>query len=323
MSISIGSHTINARAILAPMSGVTDFPFRRQARRFGADYVISEMVASDALAAGRADMQRKIVRVEGDGLHVVQLAGREAKWMSVGAKIAADEGADIIDINMGCPAKQVTRGASGSALMRDLDHALSLIDATVAATDRPVTLKMRLGWDDQSINAPELALRAQNAGVHMVTVHGRTRCQFYKGEANWHAVRAVKDAVSIPVVINGDIRDALMARSALDQSGADLVMVGRATQGFSWLVGDIDAELRGEVRAVPQSDKLNSLREQLADSISLYGDRTGVRMMRKHFASFLEALESPVSEAVRHGLCREDSPGKVLDALDILESGMV
>ncbi|MEE2566585.1 tRNA dihydrouridine synthase DusB [Hyphobacterium marinum] len=322
MTIQIGPHTIDARAVLAPMSGVTDLPFRRQARRFGAGYVVSEMVASEALAEGREDVLRKTARDEAGGPHIVQLAGREAKWMALGAGIAAGEGADIIDINMGCPAKQVTRGLSGSALMRDLDHAMTLIEAVLGATDRPVTLKMRLGWDDRSINAPELARRAEAAGVQLVTVHGRTRCQFYKGQADWRAVRAVREAISIPLVVNGDITDAQSARTALEQSGADLVMIGRASQGLPWLVGEIDAALKGEVRKTALADKLDGLKAQLADSIALYGDHIGLRMMRKHFASFIDALPGDGVVALKARLCREPDPVTVERALSEIVEDM-
>jgi nifR3 family TIM-barrel protein len=224
--LAVGPIVLPNRVFLAPMSGVTDTPFRRLAARLGAGVVVSEMIASAHLAEGRRDAHR---RVDGEGLrlNVVQLAGCEAHWMAEGARIAQDRGADIIDINMGCPAKHVTGVQSGSALMRDLDHALTLIDAVVGAVTVPVTLKMRLGWDDSTRNAPDLARRAEGAGIRLITVHGRTRCQFYNGTADWAAVRAVKQAVSIPVVVNGDVTDFEAAVEALTQSGADAVVVGR------------------------------------------------------------------------------------------------
>ena len=222
--ISIAGIELPNRAFLAPMSGVTDVPFRKLAHHYGAGLVVSEMVASEAFITGQEEMQLKVMSADFKP-HMVQLAGREAGWMAKAAIVAEANGADIIDINMGCPAKRVTTGYSGSALMRDLDHALTLIDAVVGAVKVPVTLKMRLGWDDNSLNAPELAKRAEDAGVQMITVHGRTRCQFYKGQANWAAVRNVREAINLPLVVNGDIINQTNALDALEKSGADAVMI--------------------------------------------------------------------------------------------------
>lgn len=306
--LKIGEIAVANRVLLAPMSGVTDAPFRRQAAALGAGLVVSEMTASDELVHGRP-MSRLRCEAAGIGPHVVQLAGCEAHWMAEGAKVAEAAGADIIDINMGCPARHVTGGQSGSALMRDLDHALTLIDATIAAVKVPVTLKMRLGWDDRSLNAPELARRAEAAGVQMIAVHGRTRCQFYKGEADWTAVRAVRDAITVPLVVNGDITSFEKAVQALEISGADAVMIGRGAQGQPWLPGQIGRQLEtGKVEAVPDlAEQLSHIRALYDQVCRHYGLRIGLKHARKHLGWALEiAAECSRAPAAKLKRWRQD-----------------
>jgi nifR3 family TIM-barrel protein len=314
---SIGGVAIGGRVLIAPMTGVSDLPFRRAASKLGAAYVATEMVACEMFAAGRADVVRRAAVGEGLPLMVVQLVGREARWLAKGASLAEAAGADIIDINMGCPAKEVTGALSGSALMRDLDHAERLIAAAVSATSRPVTLKMRLGWDDASKNAPELAMRAEAVGVKAITVHGRTRQQFYSGTADWGAVAAVKAATKLPVIVNGDVTDAASAREALLQSGADAVMIGRGAYGRPWIAASIESVLQNGGHCVEPGleQRLGIVLDHLADSISFYGDAMGLKIFRKHLGWYIENAPWPVSaqsrRAAKAELCRLTDPRQV------------
>ena len=319
MSIAVGDIEIENRVFLAPMSGVTDAPYRRLAARAGAGLVVTEMVASADLVKERHDV---VMRARGgDGItpFVVQLAGREARWMGEAAKLACGRGARIIDINMGCPARKVTGSYSGSALMRDLDHALTLIEATVNAVDVPVTLKMRLGWDERSMNAPELARRAEATGIRMVTVHGRTRCQFFEGRADWAAIARIKQAVSIPVIANGDMQTIEDVRRALRLSGADGVMVGRGAYGRPWLPGALSAALNGSFYAAPGLDEQRDLVQEHYDGmLHHYGRELGVRCARKHLGWYVEQVagcarrfDRDEVKAWRRKLCQDEDAAAV------------
>ena len=292
MGIHIGPIKTRNRVFLAPMSGVTDEPFRAVAHAHGAGLVVTEMVASEELVQARPDMVRRATGAEKVTPFVVQLAGREAHWMAEGTRVAQDLGADIIDINMGCPARQVTGGLSGSALMRDLDHAMTLIEATVQAARVPVTVKMRLGWDHGTLNAPELARRAEDAGVALVTVHGRTRCQFYGGKADWSAIARVREVISIPLIANGDGVTAQDAGAMLEASGADGIMIGRGAYGRPWWPGVVaNAIDPGSGIAEPSLAEEAAIVSRHHDAIlTHHGSHHGNRIARKHVGWVIERL---------------------------------
>ena len=318
MTIQLAGISLDPPVFLAPMAGITDLPTRTLVASFGAGMVVSEMIASrEVLSASRSARARAELGL-GQERTAVQIAGRDAELMAESARRVEAGGARIVDINMGCPAKKVTSGYSGSALMRDPDHALRLVEAVVQAVGVPVTLKMRLGWDDAQRNAPEIARRAEEAGVQMITVHGRTRCQFYKGEADWKAIRAVKQAVRVPVVANGDVTSVEAAREALTQSAADGVMVGRGAQGRPWLLAEIAASLgKGNAPHIPTGAALFDMIRGHYDAIlAFYGTPLGVKTARKHLGWYLDRHAAFCPAQIRAVIMTGTDPQAVIAALE-------
>ncbi|MCT4608683.1 MAG: tRNA dihydrouridine synthase DusB [Pelagimonas sp.] len=315
MPVKIDNILLDPPVCLAPLAGITDLPYRTLVSSFGAGLVVSEMIASGEFLTERPGTREKAELGAQIANTSVQIAGREPGPMAEAARMVADMGARVIDINMGCPAKKVTGGWSGSALMQVPDHALTLIEAVVAAVDVPVTLKTRLGWDDSHRNAADLALRAQNAGVQMVVIHGRTRCQFYKGKADWQAVSEVKQALSIPLIVNGDIVDSSSAKEALRQSGADGVMIGRGAQGAPWTLAQVAADLYGApTPEVPQGRAfVDMVSKHYEAMLSFYGSQLGNRVARKHLGWYMDLC--PPDPKLRQSILTEKDTAKVLQLL--------
>jgi tRNA-dihydrouridine synthase B len=317
LAIQVANNTLTEPVLLAPMAGITDLPFRRLVAGFGAGLVVSEMVASQEMVQARPGTRERAELGAGIENTSVQIVGREARWMAEAARMVEAMGARIIDINMGCPAKKVVNGWSGSALLRDLDHALGLIEAVVSAVRVPVTLKTRLGWDDACLNAPDLARRAEAAGIAMMAIHGRTRCQFYGGTADWAAIRQVTDAVSIPVIANGDILCTRTARTALERSGAAGVMIGRGARGRPWLLAEVADRLAGRrPRARPEGVALaDMVAGHYEDMLYFYGRDLGRRVARKHLGWYMDEAGTP--PGLRREVLTEADPARVRSILPV------